>query len=562
LHAGTIHLTAVLKGSLSMSCPWKFLLLVALLGPALPAVSAQEKSVKPGINDSFRDPDPTEFRGKFEVESREVFSRRQAIVAACAIEPGQTVADIGAGTGLFTRLFADAVGKEGRVIAVDIAQKFLDHIQATSREAGQRNVEIQLCKADSVELPADSIDVAFICDTYHHFEFPLKTMASLYRALKPGGRVILIDFRRVEGQSTEWVLSHVRAGQEVFEAEILQTGFKKVYEERELLKENYFVIFEKPVPANASTESRPGRGRGMGRGPGPEMRADQDVFHFLLDHHAEIRRSVKRLENGVETLTESDNKEVATKIQEHVASMHQRIKDGRGFRFWDELFVAIFQKHASINMTVDQTEKGVKVVETSDDKAAVILIQAHAEVVSQFVAHGFDEAHKNHPVPAAAPAAPKLEFPIIPKHGGVLPRPKAVEQPRAGVKIVFDATADAKPTDVNKSLERVARLLNLYGTAGRSHRDVTIAVVLHGEATKAVLNDAGYQARFQVAQNPNLPLIRELQQLGVEILVCGQALNAKGFRDDEVADQIPIAASAMTALANKQADGYSFLLIP
>jgi ubiquinone/menaquinone biosynthesis C-methylase UbiE len=392
---------------------------------------AQEKSVKPGINDTFRDPNPQEFLGKFEVESREVYARRKEIAAACQIQPGQTVADIGAGTGLFTRMFADTVGTDGRVIAVDIAQKFLDHIVATTREAGQRNVETVLCKADSTELPPDSVDVAFICDTYHHFEFPLKTMASLHRALKPGGRVVLVDFRRVEGTSTDWVMNHVRAGQEVFEAEIVQSGFKKVYEERELLKENYFAVFEKAASADSATVRRPGRGRGMGRGPGPEMRADQDVFHFLLDHHAEIRRSVKRLDNGVETLTESDNKDVAAKIQEHVASMHERVKEGRGLRFWDELFVAIFNKYDQIRMTVEKTEKGVKVVETSDDKAVVLLIQAHAEVVSQFVAHGFDEAHKNHPVPAVAPAASKLEFPIIPKQGGVLPRPKAVEQPRA-----------------------------------------------------------------------------------------------------------------------------------
>ncbi len=545
-----------------MSRLGKLLIILALAVHALPVVSAQDKSVRPGINDTFRDPAPKEFLGKFEVESREVFARRREIVAACEIQPGQTVADIGAGTGLFTRMFSEAVGKEGRIIAVDIAQKFLDHIEATSRESGQRNVETVLCKADSTELPTDSVDVAFICDTYHHFEFPLKTMASLHRALKPGGRVILVDFRRVEGASTDWVMSHVRAGQEVFEAEILQAGLKKVYEERELLKENYFVVFEKPTPANTATEPRLGRGRGMGRGPGPEMRADQDVFHFLLEHHAEIRRSVKRLDNGVETLTESDNKAVATKIQEHVASMHQRIKDGRGLRFWDELFVAIFQKHASIKMTVEKTEKGVKVVETSDDKAVVLLIQAHAEVVSQFVANGFDEAHKNHPVPAVVPAAPKLEFPIIPKHGGVLPRPKAVEQPRAGAKVVFDATADAKPADVNKGLDRVARLLNLYGVAGLKAQDVKITIVLHGEATKSVLNDTAYKARFQVDENPNLPLIRELQKAGVEVLVCGQALNYKGFPDGEVTDGVPIAAAALTVVVNKQTDGYSYIPVP
>jgi SAM-dependent methyltransferase len=376
---------------------------------------SQEKSVNPGINDSFRDPDVQEFIGRFEVESRELFSRRHEIAAACQIKSGQTVADIGAGTGLFTRLFSDAVGKDGRVIAVEISQKFLDHIQATSREAAQRNVDTLLATADSTGLPPKSVDVAFICDTYHHFEFPLKTMASLKRALKPGGRVVLVDFRRIPGTSSDWVLNHVRAGQEVFEAEIIKSGFEKVEEEPDLLRENYFVVFQKsmadePAPAQGPPRGI-GRGRGpgfgRGRGPGAAMRADQAVFHYLLGHHVDIRRTVKPLDNGVETLTESDQPEIAKKIQEHVAAMHKRIEEGRGLRFWDDLFAAIFKKHASIKMTVENTDKGVRVKETSDDPTVVALIQAHADVVSQFVARGFEEAHVNHRVPSTAVVKPR-----------------------------------------------------------------------------------------------------------------------------------------------------------
>lgn len=541
-----------------MRCLSRLFVILACTVLCAASSMAQEKSVKPGINDSFRDPDPKEFLGRFEVESREVFARREEIIAACDIQPGQTVADIGAGTGLFTRMFGERVGKEGRVIAVDIAQKFLDHIQATSRDSGLQNVETLLCKPDSTELPPDSIDVAFICDTYHHFEFPLKTMASLHRAVKPGGRVILIDFRRVEGTSSDWVMNHVRAGQNVFESEILECGFKKVTEERQLLKENYFVAFQKPALA----KSEIGNHTGLGRGPGPEMRADQEVFHYLLEHHTEIRRTVSRLDNGVETLTESDNEEVTSRIQQHVAAMHQRIKDGRGLRYWDELFAAIFQKHARINMTVQNTEKGVKVSETSDDMAVIRLIQAHAEVVSKFVTHGFDEAHKNHQVPPDAPLSSKLVFPIIPKRGGVVPRPTAVEQPRPGAKVVFDVTAESKSTDINKGFDRAARLLNLYGASGLKAQDVKITIVLHGEATKAVLNDTAYKSRCEVEENPNLPLIRELQNAGVEVLVCGQALNYKGFPDQEVADGISVAAAALTVVINKQADGYSYVPVP
>jgi len=168
----------LLKGILSMLRLWNVIFVLGLAFQSVPLASAQDKSVNPGINDSFRDPDPQEFLGRFEVESREVFARRNEIVAACCIQPGQTVADIGAGTGLFSRMFSEAAGKDGRVIAVDISQKFLDHIQKTSRDAGQQNVETLLCTADSTELPAESVDVAFICDVYHHFEFPFKTMAS------------------------------------------------------------------------------------------------------------------------------------------------------------------------------------------------------------------------------------------------------------------------------------------------------------------------------------------------------------------------------------------------
>jgi ubiquinone/menaquinone biosynthesis C-methylase UbiE len=213
----------------------------------------QEKSVRPGINKPFENPDIKEFTGKFEVESREIFARRHDIVTACRLKPGLIVADIGAGTGLFTRLFAREVSPGGKVFAVDIAPKFIDHIEKTCKEQGLKNVAGIVCRQDSVALPAHSIDLAFICDTYHHFEFPYKTMASIHRALRPGGQVVLIDFRRIKGQSSAWVLSHVRAGQEVFTREIVAAGFKQI-EEAKFLKENYFVRFKK---VEAPNEQRP-----------------------------------------------------------------------------------------------------------------------------------------------------------------------------------------------------------------------------------------------------------------------------------------------------------------
>jgi len=316
-----------------------------------------------------------------------------------------------------------------------------------------------------------------------------------------------------------------------------------------------FLLAVAGVPSPAPAYPPPGKG------PNADMKADQAVFHYLLENHKAIRRTVKHLDNGVETLTESDKPEVAAKIQEHVAAMHQRVKDGRGLRFWDELFVAIFKKYDKIAMTVEKTDKGVRVKETSGDPFTVKLIQAHAAVVSKFVEFGFDEAHKNHPAPGGDAKA-GLVYPVIPDVGGVVPLPKAAEQPRPGVKLVLDVTADAKPADVNKGVERVARLLNLYGAAGLKAADVKVTLVLHGEATKAALTDAAFKERFGAEKNPNLAVIRALRKAGVEVFVCGQALHYKGFPPADVAADVPVAAAALTVVTNRQTDGYAYVPVP
>ena len=219
---------------------------VALLLAAPPAF-AQEKSVKPGINDPFKNPDVEKYKGTFEGESREVYAHRDKLVAACGVKAGMVVADVGAGTGLHTRLFAKAVGDDGQVYAVDISAKFLEHVQKTSREARLRNVTPVLCNEDAVDLPKGSVDVAFVCDTYHHFEFPHRTLASLHRAIKPGGKLVIVDFKRIEGVSSAWTLNHVRAGQEVVEKEVAAAGFKKADEVKDLLKDNYLVVFTRSM---------------------------------------------------------------------------------------------------------------------------------------------------------------------------------------------------------------------------------------------------------------------------------------------------------------------------
>lgn len=220
------------------------LVLNLLMAGVVGLACGQETSVRPGINKTYADPNVKDAIHRFEGESREIFQKREAIVAACGIRPGMAVADIGAGTGLFTRLFAPQVGPTGKVYAVDIAKKFIDHIEETCREQKLSQVVGIVCTSTSTELPADSIDLAFVCDTYHHFEYPFKTLASIHKALRPGGRLVVIDYRKEKGVSSDWTMNHIRADQKTVAEEVCRAGFR-LLDEPPLLKDQYMLRFKR-----------------------------------------------------------------------------------------------------------------------------------------------------------------------------------------------------------------------------------------------------------------------------------------------------------------------------
>lgn len=206
-------------------------------------------SVNEGINTSFLDPelDVSSYVERFETESREIYLSRAAIVDALELEPGDRVADVGAGTGLFTHLFAERVGEDGWVFAVDIAPAFLENIRARCAEDGTRHVSTVLCPEDAIGLPPGSADVIFVCDTYHHFEYPRATSASIYDALRPGGRLVVIDFHRIPGVTRDWLLGHVRADQATFRSEIESVGLVHLRDvDVPGLEENYTMVFVRP----------------------------------------------------------------------------------------------------------------------------------------------------------------------------------------------------------------------------------------------------------------------------------------------------------------------------
>lgn len=202
--------------------------------------------IKGDINARFLDSDLDVERWKktFEGESREVYASRKEVVAALQIAPGQSVADIGAGTGFYLWAFAEAVGPTGRVYGVEIAPRFLERLRKHVADEKMDNAVIITGTTRSVELPEGSVDLVFICDTYHHFEYPQTTLASIRRALRPGGALVIIDFKRIEGETADWIIEHVRAGKEVFRREIEAAGF--VFDEELNISgfaENYMMRF-------------------------------------------------------------------------------------------------------------------------------------------------------------------------------------------------------------------------------------------------------------------------------------------------------------------------------
>lgn len=207
------------------------------------------KSVRPGINESYLEAtegDMDTWEGRLEGESREVVQSREALLDLLQISSGDVVADVGAGTGLFAGGLADRVGDEGRVYAVDIAPQFLAHVRSKMEASGRTNLVYHLAGAKDVGLaPETGIDVAFMCNVYHHVEYPGVYMPSLGAAMKADGVLWVIDFKRIEGVTDPGILQHVRAGQAQVTEELVAAGF--VLESSvELLEENYILKFRWP----------------------------------------------------------------------------------------------------------------------------------------------------------------------------------------------------------------------------------------------------------------------------------------------------------------------------
>ena len=218
--------------------------LIEILSVEFAFANIDEQNVNPEINRHYQGAEFQNWVGVFERAGREVFDQRHAVIQALRLQPGMDIADIGAGTGFYSLLFAKAVGGTGNVFAVDVTEDFIFNINRRAREQNLKNIHGVISHQKNTLLAPSSIDLAFVCATYHHFEYPQTMLASIRRALRPGGKLVIIDFRKQANVSSEWVMTHVRSDKQTVIKEIEQAGFQ-FESESDLLKSNYFLWFVK-----------------------------------------------------------------------------------------------------------------------------------------------------------------------------------------------------------------------------------------------------------------------------------------------------------------------------
>ncbi len=160
-----------------------------------------------------------------------------------------------------------------------------------------------------------------------------------------------------------------------------------------------------------------GQGKGQMGGMGGNQPQDMQTIHALFEQHKSITRKVKNIENGVETVTESDDPKVKALIVEHSWAMKARLKNHQPIRQWDPLFAALFEHADKIKLEITNTAKGVKITETSADPYVVKLIQSHAASISEHVKEGPPSMPKRHELPGSEP--PKTEIKFLGKGDGV-----------------------------------------------------------------------------------------------------------------------------------------------
>jgi ubiquinone/menaquinone biosynthesis C-methylase UbiE len=181
-------------------------------------------------------------RCAYEGGNRDSWQKPEEVIRALALKPGDRVADLGSGSGYFTFRLAQAVGPAGKVYAVDIDEALNREIAARAEREGYGSIEVILAAPDNSRLPEAGVDLIFTSNTYHHIENRARYFAGVRKALRPGGRVAIIDFNR-EG----WIqsLGHYTPAEDI-KREMREAGYELEREHDILSKQSFLVFVPRP----------------------------------------------------------------------------------------------------------------------------------------------------------------------------------------------------------------------------------------------------------------------------------------------------------------------------
>jgi arsenite methyltransferase len=198
--------------------------------------------------DHRRPADIKEYLEHLDSEERDPYQKPGQVIDALNLKPGLTVADLGAGSGYFTRRFIEAVTETGKVYAVDVEPEMLKYTEESIVHMHRPyTAEFILARPDSPKLPYESLDLLFVCNTYHHLDERTKYFSDAKSSLKPGGRVAIIDFYHDERSGELGFPKHHLVPRETVIAELTEAGYRLV-REHIFLPRQYFLEFA-PIAA-------------------------------------------------------------------------------------------------------------------------------------------------------------------------------------------------------------------------------------------------------------------------------------------------------------------------